>query len=182
MKNIYILILRGINVSGQKKVPMSELKGLLEDLGLQRVSTYIQSGNVVFEYEKSAGTLLKKIDKSIEDHFGFHVPLILRTLNEMKEVVRKNPLSKKKLSDDYWHVTFLDEVPSRENLKKIENFKSEPDVWAWHNREIYVGCPNGYGRTKLTNTFFENKLKVTATTRNWRTVNQLITMGEALVG
>ncbi len=99
----------------------------------------------------------------------------------MQSVVDTNPFVKMKGIDlDKLHVTFLSEVPTNENLEKIKTYQYKPDEFIINGREVYLSCPNGYGNTKLSNTFFENKLKVIATTRNWRTVNELLRMGKSL--
>ena len=169
----FLSILRGINVSGQKKIPMNELKALYEQLNLKDCTTYIQSGNVVFKTGKPKD-ISKKIEQKIFDKYNFHVPVIIRTMDEMQSVLNKNPLLKEKNIDpEKLHVTYLAENPSQENIDKLNTYNYSPDLYYITGKEIYLYCPNGYGRTKLTNTFFENKLKVTATTRNWRTTNEL---------
>jgi uncharacterized protein (DUF1697 family) len=177
-----ISILRGINVGGKNKIPMAELKTLYEKSGFKNVTTYIQSGNVVFWAEKKeVDSLVGKISQMIFKKYGFNVPVIVRTVDEMQSVINKNPLLKNKGIDvEKLHVTFLSEIPAKENLEKIKAHEYKPDEYIIVDREVFIFCPNGYGNTKLSNTFFENKLKVTATTRNWRTVNELLRIGEVL--
>lgn len=171
-----ISILRGINVGGNRKVPMVELKALYEELKFKNIVTYIQSGNVIFEANGSdLKDLPKKIEQKIFSKYKFTVPVIIRTAAEMQSVINKNPFLKQKCIDvDKLHVTFLAEAPNGDNLNKIKGLSYEPDKYAIVSKEVYLYCPNGYGNTKLNNNFFENKLKVTATTRNWRTVNELL--------
>ncbi len=174
----YISILRGINVSGQKKVPMKELLALYQSLGYTDVATYIQSGNVIFKSaEKSAPVLISQIESKIAGHFGFEVPVIIRTAEQMSAVLTSNPFLKEKgIEEDKLHVTFLDKMPAQSQLDKLRGYDFTPDRFVVHNLEVYVYCPNGYGRTKIHNNFFENKVKVGATTRNWKTVNTLVDM------
>lgn len=153
----YISILRGINVSGQKKVPMKELQAVYVSVGLHDVQTYIQSGNVVFQTEEqSLAALAKKIEQAISTHFGFDVPVLIRTGAEMSEVLTSNPFVKETgIEADKLHVTFLDEQPGSEALEKLLTYDYPPDRFIVQAKEVFVYCPNGYGRTKLTNTFFE---------------------------
>ena len=173
----YISMLRGINVSGQKKILMLELKALYEGLGFSEVITYIQSGNVIFNTTQNDPelTLTSLIEKAILEKYGFNVPVIIRTIDEMQDVIKANPLIKAsgKLTEKLY-VTFLDKEPAMRALEKINPFNFLPDKFRFHYREIYLDCASGYGTTKLSNTFFENKLKVKATTRNWNTVNKLV--------
>jgi uncharacterized protein (DUF1697 family) len=174
--NSVISILRGINVGGQKKIPMKELKSLFEGLKFRNINTYIQSGNVIFSTDETNFKILsKKIEQKILERFNFEVPVVLRTAEELQTAIINNPfLKKKNIETDKLHLTFLSDIPQEENLVKIKEHQFMPDEFTINGKEVYVFCPNGYGKTKLTNTFFENKLKVTATTRNWRTVNELL--------
>ena len=171
----FISILRGINVSGQKKIQMTDLKSLFEELDFKNVRTYIQSGNVIFESNDRDPA--QRIEQKIQEKYTFHVPVIIRTADEMKVVLNNNPfLREKNIDESKLHVTFLGEFPSEEQIQKTETLNYEPDRFNIAGKEIYLYCPNGYGRTKLNNNFFENKLKVTATTRNWNTVKKLAEM------
>jgi uncharacterized protein (DUF1697 family) len=178
---VYISILRGINVSGHKKVPMAELKVLYEELNFKNIRSYIQSGNVVFESKESENRVLaKKIEKKIAEKFKFDVPVIIRSEKEFNKAVVQNPfLKEKNIDPEKLHITFLEEMPQQELSDKISMLDFKNDRFIILGTEIYLYCPDGYGNTKLTNTFFENKLKVTATTRNWRTANMLLDMAKS---
>ncbi len=177
-----IAILRGINVSGKNKIPMAELKALYEKAGFKNVATYIQSGNVVFSSsEKASKDLEEKIQQLVFKKWKYSVPVIVRSAEELQTVVDRNPFLKMKGIDlEKLHVTFLAENPTKENLDKIKAYIYSPDEFIIDGREVYLSCPGGYGNTKLSNTFFENKLKATATTRNLRTVNELLRLSRAL--
>lgn len=173
----YISMLRGINVSGRKKILMPDLKALYEGLGFSRVITYIQSGNVIFGVAPGIPTLTisSLIENAIEEKYGFHVPVIIRTIDEMQAVIKANPYIKEAGQiTEKLYVTFLDKEPASGALDKINPFDFLPDKFIYHNREIYLDCASGYGTTKLSNTYFEKKLKMKATTRNWNTVNKLL--------
>jgi uncharacterized protein (DUF1697 family) len=175
---IYVGLLRGINVAGKKIVRMENLRASFEALGFGQVRTYVQSGNVVFEASKTSTTgLSKKIGEKILSDYGFSVPLILRTSGEMTKVASDNPfLKEKKVDRSKLHVTFLSEPPAVTALKKLNALAPLPDRFHVEGREVYLCCPNGYGRTKLSNAAFERLLSVEATTRNWKTVNTLVGM------
>ena len=175
---VFLSILRGINVSGQKQIKMADLKKLYEEMGFKNVRTFIQSGNVVFE-SKSPAKLSQKIEQKIKEHYSFDVPVIIRTKDELQHTVKSNPfLKQKNIELDKLHVTFLAEQPAKENITKTKEYNYKPDEFHIAEKEVYVHCPNGYGNTKINNTFFEKKLKVGATTRNWKTTNALLEMME----
>lgn len=172
----YIAILRGINVSGQKKILMKELIRYLESLGFTNVQTYIQSGNVIFESEQEEGLKLL-IENKIKTIYGFDVPVQVHEVEYFVHVLENNPfLVNNEVDEKFLHVTFLGDAPDSKLVDVLEERDLGTDEFVINKREIYLYCPNGYGRTKLTNTFFERKLKVSATTRNWKTVTNLVAL------
>jgi uncharacterized protein (DUF1697 family) len=174
----YISILRGINVSGQKLIKMDGLKKMVENLKLENVRTYIQSGNVIFSgNETNEKELEEKIEKQIETAFGFHVPVIVLTAETLKQIIEENPFSKDTVKESgFLHVTFLGDKPKEYHIKSMEDKRQEGEEIQFSHNAVYLYCPNGYGKTKLTNSFIEGKLKVKATTRNWKTANELLAM------
>lgn len=172
----YISILRGINVSGQKKIIMKDLKALYENAGFKDVVTYIQSGNVLFNADESLSEkeIIKLIEEAIFTTYQFHVPIIIRTINELETVVAENPYLTEESDIERLYVSFLAEDPSEQALENLKKYDFPPEKYAVYGRTVYISCPNGYGNTKLSNNFFESKLKVSATTRNWKTTNKLI--------
>ena len=167
----FVALLRGINVSGQKKIQMSELKTLCEKLGFQNVETYIQSGNVIFSSkEKSISKLANKISLAIKNKFNFDVQVIILTPQEIQQALQNNPFIKKKKEIDRMYVSFLSAVPSIENVNKFNEISFQPEEYSIKEKIIYLFFPNGAGKAKLNNNFIENKLKVISTTRNWKTV------------
>jgi uncharacterized protein (DUF1697 family) len=174
----YISMLRGINVSGHNMMKMSDLQKAFEGLGFEQVKTYIQSGNVVFQAPKiSPEEISKKMEDKINRDFGFLVPVISRTPEEFDGTIRNNPFLREKGVDSAkLHVTFLSEAPADACLKKLAALPAHPDQFRSVGREIYLYCPEGYGRTKLSNNAIEKVLTIRATTRNWRTVNKLYEM------
>ena len=178
----YIAMLRGINVSGHKTIKMQDLRTICNKLGYRNVQTYVQSGNIVFETRKGTpANLSKQISKAIQDAYGLDVPVFIRTLMEMQRIISANPfLKEKNIDHSKLHVTFLSETPQTDSLRKLGKVPAGPDRFHTVHNEIYLHCPNGYGRTKLSNTMIEKTLSVAATTRNWRTCNTLLEMASRL--
>jgi len=176
--NTFISLLRGINVSGQKTIRMPELKALVESLGFAQVTTYLQSGNVTFDCAiPEASTVAGLIENEIERHFGFTVSVLMRDREDFGRIFAGNPfLTRRNEDSERLYVTFLSALPSAVALKALETPIDTTDEYFLSGKEIYLFCPNGYGKTKLSNTFFEKKLKVVATTRNWKTVSALYGM------
>ena len=174
----YIAMLRGINVSGQKKIKMADLVSHLNELNFEQVSTYIQSGNIVFKYQSTEkGRLEGMISAKILEKYKFEVPTIVRTPDEFMSVIDKNPFLKQ--SDkptDRQYITFLGSQPDEVNIEKLATYDYAPEEFILDGLDIYFYSPKGYGKAKMNNNFFENKLKVAATTRNWKTVNKLLEM------
>lgn len=169
---IFISLLRGINVSGQKKVPMQQLKELYEKLGFTSVQTYIQSGNVIFSSnERDAAKLQVKIESAIKKEFGFDVLVFVRTSADLEKIVKNNPFTQQETESLY--ITLLSQVPV-EIPADLDKFKAPNDKYKIINDVIYFYCPEGYGKTKLSNNLFEKKLKLNATTRNYNTINALL--------
>lgn len=182
--SIYISLLRGINVSGQKKVNMKELQSLYETLGLKQVSTYIQSGNVVFSCtDKSSVELSALIEAAILKHFGFDVPVLVLSETALNKALKQLPFDNISVTEQGSQVifSFLSGVVNTKDMVLLDSYltageelESSVDSDDSTNVQvIYLHCPNGYGKTKLSNTFLEKKLDVTATSRNLKTIVKL---------
>ncbi|QMU30927.1 DUF1697 domain-containing protein [Adhaeribacter radiodurans] len=178
----YIALLRGINVSGQKMMKMPELLALFQSLNLKNVKTYVQSGNVVFQTEKQGATNLEEqIARAITEKFQFSVPVLVKDQTEWERVLQNNPFIINQDEDtSKLHVTLLASEPTPDRVAKINPALYLPDEFRIVKNTIYLSCPNGYGRTKLHNNFFESKLKVNATTRNWKTMQALMNLVESI--
>lgn len=171
----YISLLRGINVSGQKKIPMKELAAMFEGAGFARVRTYIQSGNVLFDSpKKSTAALSQTIHDAIEKSFGFDVDVLVLTPNEIETALAENPFDAEKM-----YLTFLFETPNDVPHDAIDSARAPSEEISIGERVVYFHCPEGYGKSKLSNNFFEAKLKVRATTRNLKTTKTLSSMARA---
>jgi uncharacterized protein (DUF1697 family) len=178
----YIAMLRGINVGPHKRIKMDRVRESFEGLGFERVQTYIQSGNVVFETSKiSAAALCKKIEARLLGDFGFSVSVILRTREEMEKVIRGNPLlTEKGLDLSKLHVAFLAGAPTATAIEKLQALTVPPDRSRGAGKELYFYFPNGVSGSSLWKHPLDRVLSVTTTMRNWNTVNQLHRMAQGL--
>ncbi len=172
----YIALLRGINLGSHKRIKMADLVKAMELLGFKNVKTYLQSGNVIFEDDSTnEAKIAENIGIKINQIFGFQVNVIIRTEDELENIVKGNPFAKDaNIQPDKLHVTFLSDMPDSETISDLDIKKDENEKFEVAGREVYLYCPNGYARTKLTNDVFEKKLNTTATTRNWKTTNKLL--------
>jgi uncharacterized protein (DUF1697 family) len=172
---LWISMLRGINLGGHNKISMPVLARLFETLGLSGVKTYLQSGNVLFDSDgKSSEEISALIETGIMNAFGYDVQVFLRTPADFKRILVNNPFVHGRNEEpSKLHVTFLYRLPSQSDWDKLGPAIQDSDEFAGGQQEVFLFCPNGYGRTKLSNSFFERKLGQPATTRNWKTVNAL---------
>lgn len=177
---VYIAMLRGINVSGQKLIKMERLRASFEALGFGEIRTYVQSGNIIFKTAKASEEGLRtKIAKRILDDFGHSVSVLVRTPAELGDVLKQNPLLKQPGVDEArLYVTFLSAPAPKSAEDSLKPLAAKSDRFAVLTREIYLFCSEGYGNTKFSNNAIEKKLAVQATTRNWKTVNALFEMAQ----
>jgi len=169
MTTRYLALLRGVNVGGANILPMKDLANLFTEAGYKNVATFIQSGNVVFDGNAKAAEV---VGSKIESAFGFKTTIILRSLPEMQKIAASNPYT----GVEHSHVVFLASEPVPAQIAQLDPNRSAPDQFTVLGREIYLHTPNGMGRTKLTNAWFDSKLKTVSTVRNWRTVLKLLAM------
>jgi uncharacterized protein (DUF1697 family) len=171
--------LRGVNVGGKNKLPMSGLRELLDALECDGVATYIQSGNAVFRSTLGAKAAAEAIENGIEERFGLTVRVLLRTPGELAAIAASNPfLGRDDLAK--LHVVFLDAAPAAAAVAALDPDRSPGDEYAVAGREIFVHYPNGSGRSKLTLDWFERQLGVAGTARNWNTLLKLQELAAAL--
>jgi uncharacterized protein (DUF1697 family) len=175
-----VALLRGVNVGGKNCVPMVKLAQVFVDAGCTDVRTYIQSGNVIFQASQSKlKTLPGLITKRIEENLGCKIPVVLRSAEELGETIRNNPFIKAGAAEETLHVYFLAGSPDARSVTSLDPARSLPDVFVVRGRDIYLQMPNGMGRTKLTNAYFDSKLATVSTARNWRTVRNLFELMQA---
>ena len=172
----YIALLRGINVSGCNKIKMTELKQLYIELGFINVTTYIQSGNMVFQTNiEELDKIEQQIINSIKQTFGYLIQVIVLTKKSLETIYVSNPFLKEPNIDiTKLHVTLLSNRPNESDIIPLKTLGKNEDTFIIVDKTIYLYCPNGYGKTILNNNLFEKKLKVSATTRNWNTISKLV--------
>ncbi|WP_127483532.1 DUF1697 domain-containing protein [Paenibacillus ehimensis] len=176
---IYIALLRGINVSGHNKIKMAELKRALEAMGLHRVQTYIQSGNVLFESEEGPETLRQRIEEEIRAVFGISITVVLRTAGELERIVAECRYANIPLTEgESIHVSIWTEAPPQKVVDLLSASERDIDEYHIHGREIYFLFRQSILDSKLAKHL--HKLGDTATTRNWNTMNKLAALAKAM--
>jgi len=178
--NTCIALLRGINVSGQNSVKMDDLTAIFRELDFTDIRTYIQSGNVIFKStQTSCDELEKMISERILLKLGMNVKTFVFDEKSFEGIIGKNPFIADKTKEQaFLHITFLSDRPDKLLIESLQSFKLPEEEFLINNRAIYLYCPKGYGKTKLNNTLFEKKLKTVATTRNWRTVIEILKIAQ----
>lgn len=171
----FVSLLRGINVSGQRKIRMADLKEAYEALGLTNVQTYVQSGNVVFDARlRSTAKVAALLEQQIESCFGFEVTVLIRTPADLRRIIKSNPFSKQAHIDPTKvAVAFLASRPTATAIKLAEDFDARGDEFVVDGEEIFLHYPGGCGKTKLSHAFFERKFQMSVSARNWKTVTAL---------
>ena len=173
----YIALLRGINVGGHKKIPMAELRELLTKKGLQNVQTYIQSGNVIFQSSGEDKHKLEfKIHNAIKTYFGFEVPVLVIFPEELKQIFDDCPFSEENKMISYFMLLF--DVPKKDLIQEVSEITYPNEFFEISDNSIYFYSSVGYGKAKCSNNFFERKLKITATARNYKTIVKLLSLSE----
>jgi uncharacterized protein (DUF1697 family) len=173
-----VALLRAVNVAG-RTLPMKDLVQLFVAAGCTDVTTYIQSGNVVFRApDRAVARLPTRITGAIEERFGFRAPLVLRTRAELAAAVAGSPFPA--ATDTTLHVLFLADAPTAERVRSLEPDRSPGDRFVVRGKDVYLFTPNGAGRSKLTADWFDRKLATFGTARNWRTVGVLLERVTAL--
>jgi len=167
-------------MTGHNVIKMARLTGLFRQMGYADAETYIQSGNIVYTCrDRKVEDVSAEIRQGILAEFNLDIAVITRTSGEMKQVISVNPFPEEPGFDpSKMAVLFLEGKPSDEQIQKVAGIDYPPDRFQINGSEIYIYCPNGFGKTKLYTNFFESRMKVTGTARNWRTVNKLLEMAE----
>ena len=168
----WLALLRGVNVGGNNILPMKTLANMFTEIGCADARTYIQSGNVIFRASQQVATgLPEKLSARVSKQFGFAVPVVMRTAEQLGQIIREKPFPDS--DDGKLHVYFLAATPATTDVGGLDPQRSPGDDFLVRNREVYVRLPNGMARTKLTNAYFDSKLNTNSTARNWRTVLKL---------
>ncbi|MCG8352788.1 MAG: DUF1697 domain-containing protein [Chloroflexales bacterium] len=174
--NTFIALLRGINVGGNNILPMWEFVGVIEGLGLSKIKTYTQSGNVVFQTEnQDIKQLPQDISAAIGKSHGFTPHVLLLDLQEFQAAIAANPFPEGEREPKTLHLFFLDAVPPNPDLEALARIKAESERYLLINKVFYLHAPDGIGRSKLAEKV-EKVLGVAVTARNWRTVSKIMAM------
>lgn len=177
----YVVLLRGINVGGNKRMKMGDLRDALSAAGIDEPRTLLQSGNVVLESNADAAALVDIVETTIQSTFGFHTTVIVRTADEFQELLAHNPFSVEQLEDGrFAHVGFCRDEPDSEGFEALQEAHEGPEEAELVGREIFVYYPDGSGTSKLTNTVVEKHLATPTTSRNWNTVEKIGAMLDAI--
>jgi uncharacterized protein (DUF1697 family) len=172
---MYLALLRGINVGGKASLPMKELAAIFAEAGAPGCRTYIQSGNVIFEAE-DAPSVAAKVTTAIAARYGYPGRIVLRSAAELAAAYKANPFARAGAPIETLHVYFLADKPDATAVKGLDADRSPGDSFVVKGREIFLHLPNGMARTKLTNVYFDSKLKTVSTARNWNTFGKLLGM------
>lgn len=171
-----VALLRGVNVGGRNKVPMQELCAVFAAAGCVGIKSYIQSGNVVFGSSCAAAELERTLAAAIEKRFGFAVPVVVRSPVELRLALERNPFAG--VAAERLAVMFLRDRPTAEALARLEADRFLPERFCVVEGEVYLDMPHGAGRSKLTTTYFDSRLKTIGTVRNLKTIQALMEMAE----
>ena len=173
----HVALLRGLNVGGKNKLSMKDLIAMFVAAGCADVRNYIQSGNIVFRANAAlAGRIPQLVTAEIAERFHYRAPMVLRTADELLRVLRDNPFVQPGEDVGALHIMFLAGLPSSARVAMLDPRRSPPDSFVARGREIYLHCPNGVARTRLTNDYFDSTLGTLSTGRNWKTVLKLVEM------
>ena len=175
----YVALLRSLNVGGRNVLPMARLAQIFDEAGCGRVRTYIQSGNVVFE---AAALLARRIPEivvsAVKESHGIETAVVVRSLSELTVLVHANPFLPVAKESEL-HVAFLASCPKAALVAGLDHETARPDEFAVIGRDVYLRCPAGIGRSKLTTAYFDAQLATTCTLRNWRTTCKLLQLAES---
>jgi uncharacterized protein (DUF1697 family) len=171
----HLALLRGINVGGKAKLPMKELAAIFAGAGAAEVQTFIQSGNVVFAAAEPE-RVVAAVTAEIARIYGYPGRIVLRGAEELREAYAGNPFGKAGAPVEMLHLYFLVDWPDAAAVQGLDAERSPGDSFVVMGREVYLHLPQGMARTRLTNAYFDSKLKTVSTGRNWNTVGKLVEM------
>jgi uncharacterized protein (DUF1697 family) len=173
-----VALLRGINLGSNKRLSMGDLRDLMHGLSYRDAKTLLQSGNVVFTASEGAGTVARRIKAGLARDAGVEVEVLVRTRSELARIVARNPLRKQATDPKRYLVVFLSARPKAKLVRDIDPAQFEPERFHLEGKEVYVWLPKGVQKARLTHAFWEKQLEVTATARNWSTVEKLLALAD----
>jgi uncharacterized protein (DUF1697 family) len=171
-----VVLLRGVNVGGRNKLAMPALRAALEQAGMEDVTTYVQSGNLVLDSDARPDALARACEAVIAERFDLQVAAVARTRAELADVVTHDPLGGVAASEKLYQVTFCAKAPDEQALAKVAERAVDGERIVARGREIYAWFPHGVGRSKLAAQLSRQDLGVVATARNWTTVTRLLAL------
>jgi uncharacterized protein (DUF1697 family) len=174
----HVVLLRGINLGSRNRISMPELREALEDAGFKDVRTHLQSGNVVLTSSAKPQSVATKCKKVISERFGLDIPVVVRSRAELAAVVRRNPLKKVATDPKRYQVSFLSAKLSAKAVRELEATAEESERFVAIGREVYAWHPKTIARSKLWTKLAGKGLGVTATARNWATVEALLELAD----
>jgi uncharacterized protein (DUF1697 family) len=176
----YVVLLRGINVGGNKRIKMGDLRNALTTAGIENPRTLLQSGNVVVESNADTAALADIVETTIQSTFGFQSTVIVRTADEIRDLLTNRPFTAEQIEDGrFAHVGFCRDKPDRDGFEALQEAHEGSEELKLVGREIFVYYPDGSGRSKVTNSVIEKHLATPTTSRNWNTVEKIGSMLEA---
>ena len=169
-----VAFLRGINVGGKNKVKMETLREMFVAQGFENVKTYINSGNVIFETSETKGNALAaEIERTIQSEYALNIKVMVRTIEEIRDIIKNNPFDGQFVNDKDLHVLFLDEELPEDKRQLLLANNNENEQFAVRKREIFCLLRVGVSDSLLGKDYIGKKLKIPATARNWRTINKI---------
>ena len=166
-----IVLIRGINVGSNRRVPMADLRSICTDAGCSAVQTYIQSGNLVLDTDRADAALEAVIADGVEARFGFRPAVMVRRPAAVRRIIESEPFGPEASGDV--HVGFLSARPGKAALAAVAEVDLAPEQFEVRGTELLLHLPNGIGRSKFGTVPFAKLLGVDITVRNWRTVCKL---------
>jgi uncharacterized protein (DUF1697 family) len=173
-----VALLRGVNLARNKRIAMADLRDLMRALGYEDAKTLLQSGNVVFTASDPPDTVARRIEDRLARDAGLEVDVLVRTRDEIAEIVARDPLREHVTDPKRYLVVFLSASPDPRSLRAIDPGQFEPERFHVRGAEIYVWLPDGIQNARLTHAFWEKRLGLTATARNWNTVEKLLALAD----
>jgi uncharacterized protein (DUF1697 family) len=173
-----IALLRAVNLGSHKRVAMGQLRELLAGLGYGDVRTYLQSGNVVLTSPASPERLERELEQQIAGELGLETRVLVRTRDELADVIDRDPLAGVADNPKRYQVSFLSAEPDAEVVRELGGVDVAPERFVVSGREIYTWHPDGIQRSKLNKVLSDRRLGVIATARNWNTVTKLLALAD----
>lgn len=171
----YIALLRGINVGGHHKVPMSELKKELEKIGFKNIITLLNSGNVIFDAQESSPQKLEtEITQHLEKVFQFSIPVLVRTAEDIKKLIKENPFSNiETTKETRLYITYFKEKPVNEIIPPWKSEDHSFQIINVKNKMTYSILDISQCKTPKAMGVLEKMFGKDITTRNWNTIKKI---------